>query len=242
MNGQHKSKALAGVVAVLTLAGCGGGGGEQRPTSSATPSATPSPTAASPAPTKTAAPEFTAKISAVPRERVKHSWRPSCPVPLSRLRLITMTYWGFDNRPHTGEMVVNASAAEDIVSVFKKLYGFRYPIRRMELVDEYKASDHASIDADNTSAFNCRRATGSSNWSQHAYGLAVDLNPMENPYVSADGSYAHENAKRYVKRPKQPGVIHPGDRVVKAFASIGWGWGGSWPGTKDYQHFSSTGR
>ncbi|WP_062430713.1 M15 family metallopeptidase [Herbidospora daliensis] len=199
--------------------------------------------AASPSPTPTAPPEFTSKITKVTRDQVRYSWRPGCPVGLNDLRMITMTYWGFDDKAHTGQLVVNASVAEDVASVFKKLYDFRFPIKRMELVDKYKGDDYASIDADNTSAFNCRAATGSTNWSQHAYGLAVDLNPRENPYVEADGAHAHSNADDFVDRPlKKPGVINAGDRVVEAFASIGWGWGGDWTGTKDYQHFSKSGR
>lgn len=112
----------------------------------------------------------------------------------------------------------------------------------MKLVDAYKADDYDSIDDDNTSAFNCRRATGSSNWSNHAYGEAIDVNPLENPYVTASGSTAHRNARKFTKRPmKGKGVINPGDRVVKTFAEVGWEWGGYWSGAKDYQHFSKGG-
>ncbi|GIH75171.1 hypothetical protein Plo01_16000 [Planobispora longispora] len=153
-----------------------------------------------------------------------------------------MTYWGFDDRPHIGEMVVHEDVADDVVKVFQRLYGWRWPIYRMELVDVYKGDDFDSIDADNTSAFNCRPATGSSSWSKHAYGRAIDINPRENPYVSSGGSVAHRNARKFVKRPLDaPGVINPGDRVVKAFARLGWEWGGYWSGIKDYQHFSKGG-
>lgn len=178
------------------------------------------------------------------RATLKYSWRKGCPVPPARLRLIEMTYWGMDGRPHPGgRLVVNASVAADVVKVFGRLYDRRYPIRRMELVDVYKGSDNDSIDADNTSAFNCRNATGSGSWSQHAYGLAIDINPCENPYVTADGEISHKHCVKYRDRSRRdPGLIHKGDRTVRAFASIGWGWGGEWNGTKDYQHFSSTGR
>ena len=119
----------------------------------------------------------------------------------------------------------------------------RYPIRTMVPADAYHGSDYASIQADNTSAFNCRDATGSSSWSEHAYGLAVDLDPCENPYVYADGYEAHKRCRQYVDRSlRDPGVIHAGDKVVRAFASAGWGWGGSWQGARDYQHFSANGR
>ncbi|MEU8386027.1 M15 family metallopeptidase, partial [Streptosporangium sp. NPDC048865] len=186
-----------------------------------TPTAGPSATA-SPAvpptvsPTPTGPPKFAAKVSRVTRERLEYSWRPGCPVPVSDLRLITMTYWGFDDKPHTGELVVNKAAVDDIVSVFNRLYDWRWPIYKMRLVDAYKADDYASIDADNTSAFNCRPAEGSSSWSKHAYGLAIDINPRENPYIYANGTGSHENARKFFKRPvRAPGVINPGDRVVR---------------------------
>jgi hypothetical protein len=209
------------------------------PSQSAT--AAPSPSSASPAPTNPQ--DFAAKISKIPsRATVRYSWHSGCPVGIGDLSLIKMTYWGMDKKPHNGEMVVNADSAHKIVKVFHKLYDERYPIRRMELVDKYKGSDFDSIEADNTSAFNCRNATGASSWSQHAYGHAVDLNPCENPYVHANGHIEHPRCVKYGDRKrKDPGVIHPGDKVVKAFASIGWGWGGNWGGPWDYQHFSANG-
>ncbi|GAA0970142.1 M15 family metallopeptidase [Acrocarpospora macrocephala] len=240
-----RRSAIVIALALLGASACGAQTASQalltpEPPSTQTP---PTPAASPPAATPTAPPEFTAKISPVTRQQVKYSWREGCPVALNDLRLVTMTYWGFDKKAHTGEMVLNASVAKDVVSVFRKLYDDRYPIRRMELVDVYKGDDYDSIDVDNTSAFNCRAATGSTHWSQHAYGFAVDLNPRENPYLEADGSNAHRNADAYVKRPlDKPGVINPGDKVVRAFAAIGWGWGGDWSGIKDYQHFSKSGR
>ncbi|WP_235995702.1 M15 family metallopeptidase [Nonomuraea montanisoli] len=243
---------------VLASISCGGGGGQPAPAgSSAAPSTqslpsaptsatggagatTPAPT---PSPTRTGPPPFAAKVTPIARKRLPYSWRPGCPVSHQDLRLVTMTYWGFDDRAHTGELVVRKTVTDDVVTVFKKLYAMRYPIRQMRLVDVYKGDDYDSIDADNTSAFNCRAATGSSNWSNHAYGEAIDLNPRENPYVTASGSTAHANAKKYAHRPMRgEGVINAGDRVVRTFAAVGWGWGGSWSGTKDYQHFSRSGR
>ncbi|WP_229811883.1 M15 family metallopeptidase [Streptosporangium pseudovulgare] len=213
------------------------------PASSATPGesaqASESP-AASPSPT--GPPEFSAKVSKVARDQLPYSWRPGCPVPVGDLRMVTMTHWGFDGKPHTGRLVVNKSVTDDVVTVFKRLYGWRWPIYKMVPVDVYKGDDYDSIDAGNTSAFNCRAATGSSNWSQHAYGRAIDLNPRENPYVYANGSVAHKNARKFAKRPlDEPGVINPGDKVVKAFQKLGWEWGGYWSGPKDLQHFSKGG-
>ena len=137
--------------------------------------------------------------------------------------------------------MVNGSVADEVVSVFRNLYGQRFPIRQMRSVDVYKGSDDASMTADNTSGFNCRRVGTSGSWSQHAYGLAIDVNPRENPYIHPypGGHPRPPNAKDYVRRPlDRPGVINPGDDVVHAFKKIGWGWGGSWSTEKDYQHFS----
>ena len=139
-------------------------------------------------------------------------------------------------------MVVNAAAAGPLASVFERLYDARFPIRRMEPVDAYGSDDYASIEADNTSAFNCRPATGSSRWSMHAYGLAVDLNPLENPYVSG-GRTSHRRSRPYLDRSlDRPGMVHEDDVVVRAFAAIGWRWGGRWSDPADYQHFSANGR
>ncbi|WP_030170310.1 M15 family metallopeptidase [Spirillospora albida] len=234
--------------ALVTAAGCGGSDGSGPPGTASPPTASaPAPTP-SQSPTPTATPSrksgFSATVEKVTAKDLPHSWRKGCPVPPSGLRMIRMSYWGMDDRHHeNGRLVVNAKAADDLVKVFRKLYGMRYPIKRMEPVDKYEGSDFDSIEANNTSAFNCRNATGGSHWSQHAYGLAIDINPCENPYVTASGHVAHKDCVKYRKRTgRTPGLIHAGDRVVKAFASIGWGWGGSWTGTKDYQHFSSTGR
>jgi hypothetical protein len=188
-------------------------------------------------------PRYAATIERITsRSSVPHSWRPGCPVPLSGLRRIRMSYWGFDDKPHTGTLIANAESAEDLIGVFRKLYDRRFPIRRMEPVDKYKGSDFDSIEANNTSAFNCRRATGSDSWSEHAYGNAIDLNPCENPYVTASGGVAHKDCVKYRnRRLRVPGMVHEGDRVVDAFSDIGWSWGGVWTGARDYQHFSRSG-
>ncbi|MQA95824.1 MAG: M15 family peptidase [Streptosporangiales bacterium] len=244
----------AAVAAVLfiavSVAGCGSGPergsggppGSPSPTGTATritPTPAPSPTATLPA-------RFSSeieRIDAATRKRMRPSYRPGCPVPLSELRYLRMTYWGFDDEPHTGEMVVAGDVAEDVVTVFRRLYDARYPIRRMELVDEYEGSDFESIEANNTSAFNCRRAEGSTNWSNHAAGRAIDINPCQNPYVYADGHISHPQCRRYVDRDREsPGMVHGGDVVDRAFRSIGWEWGGRWSGARDYQHFSENGR
>ena len=171
------------------------------------------------------------------------SWRPGCPVPLSDLRLLTLTYRRFDGRAHTGRLAVHRDVAPQIVRVFRRLYAARFPIRRMRLVDAYGGSDFRSIEADNTSAFNCRPVAGSSRWSEHAYGRAIDVNPIENPYVTAGGSVAHGASRRYLDRSRRlPGTAYAGGALVESFRAIGWGWGGTWSGDRDYQHFSASGR
>ena len=170
------------------------------------------------------------------------TWRQGCPVGLDDLRLLKVTYWGFDREARSGSLVVHRDAAEDILRVMRALYRERFAIKRMRLIDAYGANDRRSMRADNTSAFNCRFVAGKPGvWSQHAYGRAIDLNPIENPYVS--GSYVSPPAGRpFANRSRRaPGMVHAGDIAVRAFAKVGWEWGGRWPGTKDYQHFSATG-
>src|SRR5438270_654043 len=123
------------------------------------------------------------------------SWHRGCPVPLAQLRLVTVSYRGFDGHVHTGRLVANADAAPAFVSVFRRLFAAGFPIRRMEPIDAYGGDDSRSIDADNTSAFNCRRVDGSTSWSVHAYGRAIDVNPIENPYVSAAGTTDHRASR-----------------------------------------------
>ncbi|MEV4252045.1 M15 family metallopeptidase [Spirillospora sp. NPDC049652] len=247
----RRAAVLAAALAVASAAATGCGHGESKHPSGGSP-ATP-PVATSPGgtvgtATATSSPtqdlsRFHADITKVTAKDLSHSWRSGCPVPPSGLRMIVMNYWGMDGRPHpNGRLVVNASAANKLAGVFRKLFENKYPIHKMVPVDAYKGSDFDSIEDDNTSAFNCRNATGAGHWSQHAYGLAVDLNPCENPYVTADGHIEHPRCVKFGDRSRRdPGLIHAGDSTVKAFASIGWGWGGSWSGTRDYQHFSSTG-
>lgn len=169
------------------------------------------------------------------------SWRPGCPVALSGLRYLTVTYRGFDGADHQGELVVAASVADDVLSIFGSLYSADYPIASLRLVDDFGGSDDDSMAANNSSAFNCRPVTGGGGFSEHSYGTAIDLNPVQNPYLS--GSLVLPEAGRdYADRQPAPGVIEPGDAVVTAFAEHGWTWGGTWKAPVDYQHFSVSGR
>jgi hypothetical protein len=185
-----------------------------------------------------------ARIDAATRQRMSGvSWHPGCPVGFGDLRLLTVSHWGFDGRVHRGRLVVNRDAAGAMLDAMRSLYRERYPIRQMRLVDAYGADDRRSMAADNTSAFNCRFVAGSAGvWSEHAYGRAVDVNPVENPYVTASGYVSPPEGAPYAQRARRAkGVIHRGGAVVEAFAAVGWEWGGNWPWPKDYQHFSASG-
>jgi hypothetical protein len=194
-----------------------------------------------------AAPPFSASVHPIPTAMratmTPSSWRPGCPVSLDDLRLVSLAYVGFDGKAHRGRLIVNRDATSAIVGVFRSLYDARFPIRRMVPVDAYGGDDFRSIEADDTSAFNCRPATGSSNWSNHAYGRAVDVNPIENPYISG-GRTSHRASVPYLNRSRvRPGMAVAGGTLVRAFAAQGWGWGGDWSGsTQDTQHFSYNGR
>jgi hypothetical protein len=188
-------------------------------------------------------PPFTHSVARVTPAQLPYSWWAGCPVAPSQLRRLRVAYWGFDRRAHTGTLVVNADAVGDLVHVFSQLYAARFPIRRMRPIDAYRGRDEPSLEADNTAAFNCRYAVapGPKRWSVHAYGRAVDVNPVENPYV--EGGRVHPRSGRaYLNRARvRPGMAVPGGLLVRAFAAVGWSWGGRWTGTPDYQHFSATG-
>jgi hypothetical protein len=177
-------------------------------------------------------------------------WHSGCPVTLSDLRVLTVRYLGFDGRAHMGQLVVNGSQADKLQQVFARLYAIRFSIHHMALSDEYGPSRGRPSDGDITASFECRQAvaspcngmasTGTGHWSEHAYGEAVDLNPVENPYVGC-GMTRDRTALSYLNRSHvRRGMVTP--QVLQIFADIGWGWGGSWTGsTKDYMHFSASG-
>jgi hypothetical protein len=175
-------------------------------------------------------------------------WERGCPVPLSQLRLLTVRHWGFDGRVHVGQLVVNRDVAVPLAAVFRRLYVLRFPIRHVRLGDMYGPRSARPADGDVTGSFECRQAvpspcsggSGTGSWSNHAYGLAVDLNPAENPYVGC-GQTRDPTRARYLDRSRlRKGMVTPA--VVAAFRAIGWGWGGDWSGnTKDYMHFSHNG-
>ncbi|MDP8928629.1 MAG: M15 family metallopeptidase [Actinomycetota bacterium] len=186
---------------------------------------------------------FVAEVRAVPEEVVRRStWSPRCPVALEDLRYVTLVFWGFDERPHTGELLVNASVAEDVVAVFRRLYEARFPIEEMRVVSAGELVAPPTGDGNNTTSYVCRAITGGASWSEHAYGLAVDINPFHNPYVKGD-LVIPELASAYTNRGwRRPGMIFAGDEATRSFGEIGWAWGGDWRRPKDWMHFSRQGR
>lgn len=189
---------------------------------------------------------FTGSVSRIDRDTrrlmVGSSWRRGCPVALTKLRVVRLTYLGFDGEAQHGRLVVHRRWADEILRVFRRLYRHGFPIRRVRLVDRYAADDRVSMRHDNTSAFNCRYVAGTTTWSQHAFGRAIDINPVENPYVDGD-HVSPRRGRRYLDRSNvRPGMIVRRGIVVRAFRRIGWGWGGTWSSAKDYQHFSANGK
>lgn len=168
-----------------------------------------------------------------------------CP-PRESLALVSVPYRDFEGVARTGQLVVAASVAPDVAGVFEEIFtSGAFRIAAMVPVYRYDGSDDASMDANNTSAFNCRLTTGGSRLSSHAFGTAIDINPVQNPYVKGDttlppaGKAFDEAAERSAGH---AGVIVKGDVVTTAFAKRDWSWGGEWESLKDYQHFSSDGR
>ena len=233
MNSKLRTPIVVAGLSLAILAMSSGAGGA-RDSGSKTP------------PTKATAPKFKGSVERIDRDLRKritgNSWHRGCPVPISGLRLLRVSHWNFNRDVSRGYVIVNAGHARPMLRVMRRLFELRFAIRRMRLVDAYGSDDQRSMRADNTSAFNCREVSGSPGvWSQHAYGLAIDVNTVENPYVSG-GYVSPPNGRPFAKRrPHRKGMITPGGKVVRAFAKIGWKWGGYWSGTKDYQHFSATG-
>jgi hypothetical protein len=186
--------------------------------------------------------EFIATIDPVPEEvAVRSTWHAGCPVALADLRYVTASFRGFDQRPHTGEMIVSADYADEVVGVLETLWELRYPIEEMRVTSAEELDLPPTGDGNNTESFVCRPATGGTSWSRHAYGRAIDVNPFHNPYHRGD-VVLPELSSAYLDRARGlPGMIMPGDPMVEAFAAIGWEWGGYWTTLKDYQHFSDTG-
>lgn len=184
---------------------------------------------------------FHGSVHEVPDHVARRStWRPDCPVTLDELRWVKVTHVGFDGRAHAGELLVHRDAAEPMVEVFRRLFEARYPIEKMRIAGAHDPSiGHWWDEDDNTTtAFVCRQSVAGGKWSQHAYGLAIDINPYHNPYVKGD-MVIPPTAHHYLERDDRPGVIRQHDVVWSAFREeLGWYWGGTWSSSLDYMHFS----
>jgi hypothetical protein len=187
---------------------------------------------------------FHATVTAIDdatRARIGESWHDGCPVGLGELRHLTLSFVGFDGRAHTGELIVAASVADDVVTVFHTLFDGRFPIEQMAIVTTADLESVPTGDGNVTAGFVCRNTRGSTHWSSHARGLAIDVDPFQNPYTH-DARVIPELASAYLDRADvRPGMIAPGDVVTTAFASVGWTWGGSWEDPVDRMHFSADG-
>jgi hypothetical protein len=186
--------------------------------------------------------KYHATISQIPPSvHLRSTWSAGCPVRETDLRYLTMTFNGFDGALHTGEMIVNASVAAGVTKVFGQLFTWRYPIEEMRVTSQPELTAAPTGDGNNTGSFVCRPIVGQTSWSAHAYGLAVDLNPFINPYTKRD-LVLPELASSYVDRTNvRPGMVLAGDKVVRAWAAAGFGWGGYWTSPKDRQHFTANG-
>ncbi len=187
--------------------------------------------------------QFVATIGPVPADVIARStWTEECPVTRDELAYINISHYGFDGEFHTGEMIVNAAVAEDVVGVFEKLHAARFPIEQLKVTTQEELDAPPTGDGNGSGAYGCRPAVGSDGWSMHAYGLAIDINPFHNPYVNGE-LILPELAMSYLDRERVlPGMVFAGDVVVEAFSEIGWEWGGDWNSLKDWMHFSYNGR
>jgi hypothetical protein len=185
---------------------------------------------------------YVSKVVPVPADVLARStWQPACPVGKDQLRYLTMSFRGFDGKPHTGEMIVNARVAQQVTQVFDKLYQAKFPIEEMRVTTRAELTAAPTGDGNGTGGFVCRPVRGQTNWSAHASGLAIDLNPFCNPYSKGE-LVLPELASAYLDRSQaRPGMIRAGDVAERAFAAIGWTWGGTWRSAKDLMHFSATG-
>ena len=198
----------------------------------------PSSTTASPAVSTPPAPA-SATVRPVTAAELGASWHPGCPVQSEQLRLIEVNYIGLDGQTQRGALIVHEDLVPQVITIFEHLYQLRYPIAKMRTVEKYPhADDELSMEDNNTSAFNCRDIPGTGRWSQHAYGRAIDLNPLLNPYIDDSGEVQPKNGGPYLDRARtDPGLLHAGDPAVSAFTDRGWHWGGYWRNPIDYQHF-----
>ena len=165
------------------------------------------------------------------------SWNPGCPVSLDDLDEIQVTYFGFDHLSHTGTLVMHKRFAAEAEQIFRELYAIRFPINRVDPYEKYKPGGE-NAEKDVTVGFYCRKAQDSpTKWSGHAYGIAIDLNPLENPFHDAKEGWWPKQAAAFAVRDDTRGKVSPKVQVFRIFAHHGWAWGGFYAGEPDYMHF-----
>jgi hypothetical protein len=183
----------------------------------------------------------TSRISPAIRQRMGETYRSGCPVPLTKLSYLTLSFRGFDGRAHTGELIIATSAAQKTISAFRDLYERGFPIEQMQIATTADVHALPTGDGNDTAGFVCRAARGQRRFSAHAYGLAIDINPFQNPYVKGD-LVLPELAGAYRDRTwVRGGMFLRGGAAVRAFTSQGFTWGGTFSSLKDYQHMSLDG-
>ena len=164
-------------------------------------------------------------------------WYPNCPVQLNQLVMVTVPYWGFDNQTHQGIVVVNKKVANQVLDIFQMIYAAHFSIEKIKLIEDYHGNDDLSMADNNSSGFNCRNVANSKHFSLHSYGLAIDINPLMNPYVR-EQKVLPSVGRKYLNRAENlPGMIKKNDVVYLAFKKYHWTWGGDWAHLKDYGHF-----
>ncbi len=189
--------------------------------------------------------KFKGSVQAIPDSIIqsmkKYSWHKECPLPLHELHYVRVVHWGYDNKIHSGELIVSKALAGEVLEIFEELFHAEFPIKSIRRIDHYQGSDDLSMRDDNTSAFNCRPVFGKKEvFSKHSYGVAIDINPLRNPYVK-DKFVAPEKGRAYINRTqKKDGLIKKNGPCYNIFKKRGWIWGGDWKSIKDYQHFEKT--
>lgn len=182
-------------------------------------------------------PPFQPDVRAPTDSELGETWRPGCPIDRSELRTVELDHVDLAGEHRRGTLVVHHDVGADVVDVFAELYAARFPIVMMVPVAHFDGDDDASMAAGNTSAFNCRTITGGTAWSHHAFGRAVDINPIQNPYVNARVVLPPAGVDHVDRSQYHPAMIRPGDVVTDAFAEAGWRWGGEFTRIADFQHF-----
>lgn len=178
----------------------------------------------------------------IPKNKIKniklYSWHNGCPVNIDQLCYLSILHYGFDQKIHHGELIVHKDIADETLNIFLELLKERYPVEKIRLISEYKGNDLLSMKDNNSSAFNCRMQTGSNkDFSVHSYGLAIDINPLMNPYVKNNYIMPPEGIEYSNRKNNTKGMIKVGDHCYETFTRRGWEWGGNWKNIKDYQHF-----